>query len=257
MTIKIVEKSLDDLIPYENNPRDNSRSVDKVMNSIKRFGFKVPIVVDKNNVIVAGHTRYQASKKLKLKKVPCIVADDLSEQEIKAYRLADNKVGEESLWMDDMLAKELEGLEEFNMSEFGFKDVDDAFEEDDGEDNHYTMKTDGIQYIPDENVDYSIEELVDDSKTKELLERINQADVSEEIKKFLTYSAYRHLVFDYGKIADYYAKADAEVQRLFEESALVIIDFEDAMKNGYVKTFQEIEGMRFDLYGDDGGAVRK
>lgn len=256
--MKVVEKKLSDIVPYENNPRDNSRSVNKVMESIRQFGFKVPIVIDKNGVIVAGHTRYEASKRLKLKTVPCIIADDLTDKQIKAYRLADNKVGEESLWMDDMLQKELSELEDFNMEDFGFKVSDDIFDdEDDSAPNPYTMKTDSIQYVPDEDADYGVDDLVDDSKTRGLIDRINQSSVPPEIKQFLIYSAYRHLVFDYGKIADFYAKADKDVQELFEESALVIIDFEDAMKNGYVKTFQEIEGMRFDLYGDDGGVVRR
>lgn len=92
--IEVKEIDINELKPYKKNPRKNDESVDFVMNSIKEFGFKVPIVVDKNNVIVAGHTRYKASKKLGLKKVPCIVADDLSEEQINAYRLADNKVGE-------------------------------------------------------------------------------------------------------------------------------------------------------------------
>lgn len=118
--MEIVNKKLSELIPYENNPRKNDKSVDKVANSIKEFGFKVPIVIDKNNVIVCGHTRYKGAKKLKLKEVPCIVADDLTEEQINAYRLADNKVGEDSEWDFLMLSDELASIENIDMSDFGF-----------------------------------------------------------------------------------------------------------------------------------------
>ena len=116
--------NVDDLIPYENNPRNNDGAVDFVAKSIEEFGFKVPIVVDKNNIVVAGHTRLKASKKLGLEKVPVIIADDLSDEKIKAFRLADNKVSEFATWDDKALEKELEELElelETDMEEFGFE----------------------------------------------------------------------------------------------------------------------------------------
>jgi len=89
--MQIVNKNINELKEYINNPRNNDNAVDYVANSIKEFGFKVPIVIDKNNVIVAGHTRYKASKKLGITEVPCIVADDLTDEQIKAFRLVDNK----------------------------------------------------------------------------------------------------------------------------------------------------------------------
>lgn len=92
--MNIVEKKVADLIPYENNPRKNDDAVDAVAASIKEFGFKVPIVIDENNVIVAGHTRLKAAQKIGLKTVPCIVADDLNDDQIRAFRLADNKTSE-------------------------------------------------------------------------------------------------------------------------------------------------------------------
>lgn len=119
----IVNKRLDELIPYDKNPRKNDEAVKYVAESIKQFGFKVPIVIDKNNVIVAGHTRYKASKKLKLDEVPCIVADDLTDEQIKAYRLADNKVAEKAEWDFDLLGAELDELFDFDMTVFGFDDV--------------------------------------------------------------------------------------------------------------------------------------
>ena len=117
---------LEQIKPYERNPRKNDDAVKYVKQSIKEFGFKVPIVLDKDNVIVAGHTRYKASKELGLKEVPCIHADDLSEEQIKAFRLADNKVSEFAEWDDSLLDLELDSLE-MDMTDFGF--LDSVFEE--------------------------------------------------------------------------------------------------------------------------------
>ena len=86
--MEIINKNISDLKPYENNPRNNDEAVDVVAASIKEFGFKVPIIIDNDNVIVCGHTRYKAAKKLKLENVPCIIADDLTDAQIKAFRLA-------------------------------------------------------------------------------------------------------------------------------------------------------------------------
>ena len=118
--MNIIEKNLKDIKPYEKNPRKNDNAVKYVANSIKKFGFKSPIVIDKNNVIVAGHTRYKASKKLGLDKVPCIIADDLTDEQIKAYRLVDNKVSELAEWDIDLLGEELDGIFDIDMSDFGF-----------------------------------------------------------------------------------------------------------------------------------------
>lgn len=123
------------LKPYEKNPRKNDGAVEYVANSIEEFGFKVPIVVDKNNVIVAGHTRYKAAKKLGLKEVPVIVANDLSDEQIKAFRLADNKVAEQSEWDFDLLGDELAQILDIDMDAFGFldeigEDVEEATEDD-------------------------------------------------------------------------------------------------------------------------------
>jgi len=118
--MQIYDKRLDEIKPYENNPRHNDNAVDAVANSIREFGFKVPIVVDSEGVIVAGHTRYKAAQKLGLQTVPCLVADDLNEEQINAFRLADNKVGELATWDLDTLRVELDNIGEIDMSEFGF-----------------------------------------------------------------------------------------------------------------------------------------
>lgn len=118
--MEIVNKHLSELTPYENNPRLNDDAVDGVAESIRQFGFKVPMVIDADGVIVCGHTRYKAAKQLGLEKVPCVVADDLTEDEIKAFRLADNKVAEKAEWDFNSLGKELGELE-FDMELFGFQ----------------------------------------------------------------------------------------------------------------------------------------
>ena len=111
---------LSDIKPYENNPRDNDNAVEYVANSIKQFGFKVPIIIDKNNEIVAGHTRVKASEMLGLTEVPCIIADDLTPQQIGAFRLAENMTHTMSSWDVDALNYELENIFDFDMRDFGF-----------------------------------------------------------------------------------------------------------------------------------------
>lgn len=121
MTIHDVPVSA--LVPYENNPRINDQAVDKVAESIREFGFKVPVVVDKNNVIVAGHTRVKAAEQIGLDTVPVIVADDLNDEQIQAFRLADNKTAEFSKWDMEKLEQELSELD-VDMSRYGFSNID-------------------------------------------------------------------------------------------------------------------------------------
>lgn len=118
--MEIVYKKVNDLIPYENNPRINDEAIEYVKNSIKEFGFKVPVVIDKDNVIIAGHTRIKASKELGIKDIPCIIADDLTEEQVKAFRLADNKVSEKSMWDYTKSDEELDNILDIDMSMFDF-----------------------------------------------------------------------------------------------------------------------------------------
>lgn len=122
--MKIILKSVNDLIEYDNNPRHNDEAVEAVANSIREFGFKVPIIITSEDVIVAGHTRLKASKKLGLDEVPCIIADDLTEEQIKAFRLADNKTSELATWNFEALEEELDNID-LNMLQFGFEDLYD------------------------------------------------------------------------------------------------------------------------------------
>ena len=118
--MKIVEMKVADLIPYERNPRHNDEAVDYVAESIKQFGFNVPIVIDKDNTVVCGHTRLKAAKKLKIKTVPCVIKDDLTEEQIRAYRLADNRSAEKATWDIELLDMELAEIETIDMGLLGF-----------------------------------------------------------------------------------------------------------------------------------------
>lgn len=119
--------ALDDLKPYERNPRDNDKAVDAVAESIKQYGWQQPIVVDENREIVVGHTRYKAAQKLGMREAPVVVARDLTEEQIKAYRLADNKTGEKATWDAKLLKLEIEDLQALDAGEIpGFTKYDIA-----------------------------------------------------------------------------------------------------------------------------------
>lgn len=142
--MNIIEKRLDEIRPYENNPRHNDAAVEYVANSLREFGWKQPIVIDRDGIIVAGHTRYKAAQRLGLKTAPCLIADDLTPDQVKAYRLADNKTGEAAEWDFAELERELEGID-MDMLQFGFEDL----EEKDGEEK---VKTDPTAVLPESRV---------------------------------------------------------------------------------------------------------
>lgn len=149
------DKPLGWLTPYENNPRNNDEAVGPVANSISEFGFKVPIVATSDGEIINGHTRWKAAKKLKLKTVPVIIADDLTEEQVKAFRLADNKVAEIAQWDIELLLSEIDSVDNLDMTLFGFTDQDytlDDFEdeeldtEDAEEINEQDTQTSAVEY---------------------------------------------------------------------------------------------------------------
>lgn len=239
--MQIVDKNVEELIPYSKNPRKNDEAVEAVANSIKEFGFKVPIVIDGENNVVCGHTRLKAAKKLKMDSVPCVIADDHTEEQIKAFRLADNKVGELAEWDFDLLDEELGGILDIDMADFGFRVAAEL--EDNNSEGEYTKKTE-IPHYDVKGDDVSLEQLVDREKALALIEEIEESSVSDEEKTFLKLAARRHYVFNYKKIAEYYATASEEMQELMEESALVIIDYNNAIANGYVKLSKKLEELR-------------
>lgn len=238
-SVEITMRKIEELTPYENNPRNNDMAVDAVAESIKQFGFKNPVIIDKDGVIVAGHTRYKAAKKLGITDIPCISANDLSDEQIKAFRLADNKTAELAEWDEDLLGKEMSGIINIDMSQFGFSVGEDELGEE-VQDDKYTLKVKIPQYeITGDCPELS--DMLDSSKADELIEEINSTEnIPSDVKEFLIQAARRHNVFNYRNIAEYYAHAEPEVQKLFEKSALVIIDVNDAIANGYVQLTSDI-----------------
>lgn len=148
--MKVENKPIDTIKPYENNPRDNDDAINAVANSIHEFGWQQPIVVDKDNVIIAGHTRYKAAQSLGLKEVPVVVASNLSDQQVKAYRLADNKTAELADWDTKKLDEELQDILDIDMTDFGFDE--------------------DIEFDPADDVDTRIDEPTDIDEDDDLIE---------------------------------------------------------------------------------------
>ena len=130
--MNIVMKNIKELQPYKYNPRKNDAAVDAVAASIREFGFKVPVIIDSSTIVVTGHTRLKAAEKLGIREIPCIIADDLTPEQIRAFRLADNKVSEIAKWDFEILPEELAMISDIDMSEFGFEIPDDAEDVEDG-----------------------------------------------------------------------------------------------------------------------------
>ncbi len=126
--MKIEQIEIEKIKPYENNPRNNDGAVDATALSISRYGFRVPIVIDANNVIICGHTRYKAAQKLGLRVIPCERADDLTPEQVREYRLADNKTAEIAEWDFSKLEEELSGID-YDMSAFGFDEIGEIEED--------------------------------------------------------------------------------------------------------------------------------
>ena len=160
--MEIVYKNLSELKPYENNPRINEGGVKYVVNSIKSYGFKIPMVIDKNNVIVCGHTRYKAAQELGMDKVPCIVADDLTDDQIKAFRIADNKVADFSLWDNKLLLQELDFLPDDLFTGF---DISETFSE---------LLDEKDNSVMEENTDGVVWRAVFESENRSKIEKINE-----------------------------------------------------------------------------------
>ncbi len=230
---------VNELEMYEGNAkRHASEHVEQIASSIEEFNFADPIGAwhdeSGNAVIVEGHGRLLAARKLGIEELPVIFLDYLSDEQRRAYTLVHNQLTMNTGFDFEVLSDELETITNIDMGEFGF-DMPDL-EETEGEAERYTSENKVPQYevVGDEP---ELGELYDTSFADELIEEIEHvADaLTDDEVAFLRMAAYRHVVFDYGKIAEFYAHASAEVQELMERSALVIIDYDDAIANGYVK----------------------
>ena len=244
--MEIVYKKINELKPYENNSRTHDENqIKQICESIKEYGWTNPVLIDEKGMIIAGHGRVEAGKKLDIKEVPCIVLSGLTEAQKKAYVIADNKMALNAGWNEELLKTELENLKEldFDLELTGFskKELDKLFDEINGS-NPYTAKTEIPQYeIKGEMPE--IYELIEEEKVNQLIEDIRKSNVGEKEKEFLIKSAYRHYGFNYSKIAEYYCHQNKEMQELMEKSALVIIDINNAIAEGYAELKEEMEEM--------------
>ena len=248
MELTIEYLPIKSLKPYERNTRKHTDyDVGEIAKSIAECGFNDPIgVYGESLTIVEGHGRLLAAKKLGMKEVPCIRLDHMTDDQRRKYAILHNKTAELSAFDFDNLAIELEDLDFSNFDfTFGIEDEEEELEysADDTEESFYTEKTEIPQYQPTgENV--SLSDCFEDDKYKELLGKINNSSVTDDEKRFLICAATRHYRFTYKKIAEYYAQASEEMQYLMEQSALVIIDYENAIRNGYLKLRNRLEGIR-------------
>jgi hypothetical protein len=250
--MKIVQKKVDSLIPYIKNSRTHSdEQVAQIAASIKEFGWTNPILVDGTNGIIAGHGRLLAARKLGHKKVPTIELKDLTETQKKAYIIADNRLALNAGWDNEMLNIELTDLlaDGFALDILGFNqnDLDEIFlPEKDELDNIYTQKVDIPTYKPSENKP-NVKDLYDDTKAFELIDKIKTSKLSQADKDFLMLTAGRHVVLNFQLIADYYAHSEREIQELMEASALVIVDIDNAIANGWVNLSKKLD----EIYDED------
>lgn len=236
MELKIEYIRLTKLKAYEKNARKHeTKDVAAIKASIEQFGFDDPIGVwGDDNTIVEGHGRLLAAKELGMDKVPCIRLDHLTDEQRRAYALAHNKTAELSQWLDDVLREELTALsDDMDMGLFGFDadsldDVLTPVTSDEDDISKYAQKAKIPQYEPKGDMP-EISDLVNTDKQDELVEEIKAADIPEDVRDFLILAAQRHNVFNYRNIAEFYCHQTAEVQRLMERSALVIIDINDAI----------------------------
>lgn len=245
--MEVKNVSIDSIKPYKNNPRDNEAGVDAVANSIKEFKWQQPIVVDKDNIIIVGHTRLLAAKKLKLKQVPVVVADSLTPEQVKAYRLADNKTNELTDWDDDLLEEELNSILDIDMTDFGFGNEEEIKTRQ--FDDVYSQNVKSIEYEP-HGEKPEIQELVNDSKYIEMVEKIKSEDLPKELEKFMVYSSSRFLEFDFAKIAEFYAQSDEKIQKIMEDQLLVIVDYDQAIQKSIMKFNEEIRQQELDQAGE-------
>lgn len=214
------------VIPYENNPRHNRSSVDRVAKSIKEFGFQQPIVVDKNMVVIVGHTRLKAAKKLKLPVVPVVKADNLTEEQANAYRLADNKVGESSEWDDDRLTEELEKIFNIDMIDFGFElsleeepKKEKEKDERDPSCQHNVFENQELMQFPTTNY-YGFPEIAPTQTTGEKFLRFMDF---KDITDHENYIA--HFFYDDYKFINAWREPDKYIDRLRQFKAVISPDF--------------------------------
>lgn len=253
--MKIEQRKVESLIPYINNSRKHSdEQVAQIAASIKEFGWTNPILVDGDNGIIAGHGRLMAARKLGMDKIPVIELAHLSEAQRKALVIADNKLALNAEWDQDLLKLELQDLQEmsFDLNLLGFdeNEINEFFDNNEEIENPYSDKVVAPTYEPSEEKP-NIEDLYDDGKAMSLIADIKNSKLPEKEKNFLMAAASRHIVFDFQQIANFYAHSTKECQELMENSALVIVDFNKAIADGYVELSNKIAESYLEEYKDE------
>ena len=256
MSLEIEYLSIDAITPNDRNSRTHSKEqVAQICDSIKEFGFTNPILIDEDNIIIAGHGRLEAAKKLGETDVPTITLVGLTDDQKRAYVIADNKLALNAGWDMAVLQEEVNRLADldFNLDLLGFdsKELADIRGLSADDESDYTKKVETPLYEPSEEKP-DLTDLFDDSKTFELVEAIKASKLPQAEKDFLMLAAGRHTVLDFEKIADYYAHSSEEMQSLMEDSALVIIDFDKAIEQGYITMSQEISETYLEDYPNEG-----
>ncbi len=200
--MNLINKKIEEIKAYENNPvMHTDEQIEKLANMIKKFGFKQPIVIDKNNIIIAGHGRLEACKQLNYKEIACIIADDLTEEQIKAYRIADNKISELRFWDNDLLESELGKIKDnFKLENLGFS-------------------ADEIDLLEDTGIEHYFEEgftsFADEMKNSNIVQLEQEREL--EIQKKILASEKDKLASEKDKLANEKDKIDNEKDKLASE----------------------------------------
>ena len=243
---KVEQWPIDRLVPYAKNSRTHSEEqIAQIAASIKEWGFTTAVLVDEQGGIIAGHGRVLAARKLGMNLLPVMVAEGWSENQKRAYVLADNKLAMNAGWDSDLLALELRELDAggFRVELTGFTgedlieamygSLDDTSQADELSQN-YSRKIEAPIYTPKGDKP-RVTSLYDETKATKLKLEIAEADIPADVRKFLVAAADRHTVFDFRNIAEFYSHADMVTQDLMERSALIVIDYDKAIENGFVE----------------------
>jgi hypothetical protein len=249
--MKVVQKLISELTADPNNARKHSdKNLNAIASSLEKFGQRKPIVVH-NGVVIAGNGTLEAAQKLGWHEIAVTeVPDNWDADTAKAYAIADNRTAELAEWDTQVLVSQLLEMEEegWDIKEFGFDDKSmDFYKEEINQANTQQQEYSNKMIIPQYEIvgeEPLLIDLINTNKTESLIAQVREAKLPRDLEAFLMTAAYRHTVFDYRKIAEFYPHQSPEIQALMEESALVIIDAEDAIRNGFANfltTITELE----------------
>ena len=244
--MNIEKKKLKELNPAVYNPRKNlktnSPEYQKIKKSIQEFGYIDPIIVNKDGTIIGGHQRYKVLKELGYIEIDCVLVE-LDKEHEKALNVALNKISGD--WdvdsLRDLLGELYHSDIDAELTGFGLDEIEKIMGLFGDEQSAYTEKIKIPNYVPTRDKP-DLRELYDMKKTNELLQKIEKSKLKADVKDFLKLAAYRHIVFNYENIAEYYSHSENEIQQLMEESALVIIDYDKAIENGFIELLDSIFG---------------